>query len=123
MKKRIYTLLDPPPRFAEVDFSPSLTVPDDCMSIKEIIEHSLAGMLSDVYTSEPVDDEIPEDTFELGTNASIRDLSDFDEFIFSENKPLEAQSPSGDTDVSTTEDKAKAVPISTSEEAERSATE
>lgn len=123
MKKRIYTLLDPPPRFAEVDFSPSLTVPDDCMSIKEIIEHSLAGMLSDVYTSEPVDDEIPEDTFELGTNASIKDLSDFDEFIFSENKPLDEESSSDNTNVSTTEDKAKAVPISPSEEAERSATE
>lgn len=123
MTKRIYTVLNPPPKFAEVDFSPSLTVPDDSMSIKEIIEHSLAGMLSDVYTSEPVDDEIPEDTFELGTNAYIRDLSDFDEFIFSENKPLDEEIPSDSTKVSTTEEKAKAVPISPSEEAERSATE
>lgn len=123
MKKRVYSILNPPPKFAEVEFSPSLTVPDDCMSIKEIIEHSLAGMLSDVYTSDPVDDEIPEDTFELGTNASIKDLSDFDEFIFSENKPLDEESSSDSTNDSTTEDKPKAVPISASEEAERSATE
>ena len=123
MKKRVYSILNPPPKFEEVDFSPSLTVPDDCLSIKDIIEQSLNGMLSDVYTSLPVDDEIPEDTFELGTNASIRDLSDFDEFIFSENKPLDEETPSDSTNVPTTEEKTKAVPISPSEEAERSATE
>lgn len=84
--RKVYSIVSPPPREFENVFSPSRTIPDDSMSIKEIIERSVLGMLSDVSTTEPVDDEIPEDIYALGVNSSIKDLTDFDEFI-STTKP------------------------------------
>lgn len=79
--KKVYSIITPPPHEYECNFGPSLTIPDDSMSIKEIIERSILGMLSDVSTTEPVDDEIPEDIYALGVKSSIKDLTDFDEFI------------------------------------------
>lgn len=79
--RKVYSIVSPPPQEFESEFSPSLTIPDDSMSIEEIIERSIRGMLSDVATFEPSDDEIPEDTFALGVKSSIKDLTDFDEFI------------------------------------------
>ena len=83
--RKVYSIITPPPQEFERGFSPSMTIPDDSMSIKEIIERSMLGMLSDISTTEPVDDEIPEDIYALGVKSSIKDLTDFDEYLF-ENK-------------------------------------
>lgn len=80
--RKVYSIITPPPHEHECGFSPSMTIPDDSMSIKEIIERSMLGMLSDISTTEPVDDEIPEDIYALGVKSSIKDLTDFDEFLF-----------------------------------------
>ena len=84
--RKVYSIITPPPQEFESEFSPSITIPDDSMSIKEIIERSMLGMLSDINTSEPVDDEIPEDIYALGVKSSIKDLTDYDEFLF-DSKP------------------------------------
>ena len=84
--RKVYSVVTPPPKEFEHGFSPSITIPDDSMSIKEIIERSLLGMLSDVVTSDPVDDEIPEDIYALGVKSSIKDLTDFDEFLFNDKQ-------------------------------------
>ena len=84
--RKVYSIIAPPPQEHECGFSPSMTIPDDSMSIKEIIERSMLGMLSDISTSEPVDDEIPEDIYAVGVKSSIKDLTDFDEYLFN-NKP------------------------------------
>ncbi len=83
--RKVYSVITPPPQEQESGFSPSLTIPDDSMSINEIIERSMLGMLSDVSTSPIVDDEIPEDVYALGVKSSIKDLTDFDEFLFNNN--------------------------------------
>lgn len=87
--RKVYSIITPPPHEHECGFSPSLTIPDDSMSIKEIIERSMLGMLSDISTTEPVDDEIPEDMYALGVKSSIKDLTDFDEFLFNNNSDNE----------------------------------
>lgn len=94
--RKVYSIITPPPQEFENIFSPSLTIPDDSMSIKEIIERSMLGMLSDVSTSEPVDDEVPEDIYALGVKSSIKDLTDFDEFLFND-KPDKEQVVSNNT--------------------------
>lgn len=88
--RKVYSIISPPPQEFESGFSPSITIPDDSMSIKEIIERSMLGMLSDIKTTEPVDDEIPEDIYALGVKSSIKDLTDYDEFIFN-SKPNNEQ--------------------------------
>lgn len=88
--RKVYSIITPPPHEYESEFSPSITIPDDSMSIKEIIERSMLGMLSDISTTEPVDDEIPEDIYVLGVKSSIKDLTDFDEYIFND-KPNNEQ--------------------------------
>lgn len=80
--RKVYSIISPPPQEHECGFSPSMTIPDDSMSIKEIIERSMLGMLSDVNTTVPVDDEVPEDIYALGVKSSIKDLTDFDEYLF-----------------------------------------
>ncbi len=88
--KKVYSIISPPPHEHECGFSPSLTIPDDSMSIKEIIERSMLGMLSDISTTELVDDEIPEDIYALGVKSSIKDLTDYDEYLFND-KPNNVQ--------------------------------
>lgn len=80
--RKVYSIITPPPHEHECGFEPSITIPDDTMTINEIIERSMRGMLSDISTSEPQDDEIPEDVYALGVKSSIKDLTDYDEFIF-----------------------------------------
>ena len=80
--RKVYSIISPPPQEFENHFSPSITIPDDSMSINEIIERSLLGMLSDISTTEPVDDEVPDDIYALGVKSSIKDLTDFDEYLF-----------------------------------------
>lgn len=88
--RKVYSIITPPPHEHESGFSPSMTIPDDSMSIKEIIERSMLGMLSDISTTEPIDDEIPEDIYALGVKSSIKDLTDFDEYLFND-KPNNEQ--------------------------------
>lgn len=88
--RKVYSIITPPPHEYESEFSPSITIPDDSMSIKEIIERSMLGMLSDISTTDPVDDEIPEDIYALGVKSSIKDLTDFDEYLF-DSKPNNEQ--------------------------------
>ena len=88
--RKVYSIISPPPQEFESGFSPSMTIPDDSMSIKEIIERSMLGMLSDISTTEPVDDEVPEDIYALGVKSSIKDLTDFDEYLFND-KPNNEQ--------------------------------
>lgn len=113
--RKVYSIISPPPHEYECGFSPSLTIPDDSMSIKEIIERSMLGMLSDVSTTEPVDDEIPEDIFALGVKSSIKDLTDYDEFLFND-KPNNEQVVSDNNIEQNEDNKDKAVTISKSGE-------
>lgn len=113
--RKVYSIVSPPPQEFESGFSPSITIPDDSMSIKEIIERSMLGMLSDVATSEPIDDEIPEDVYELGVKSSIKDLSDFDDYIFNDktNNEIVVQT---DESSHNEDENNKAVTISTDSE-------
>ncbi len=109
--RKVYSIISPPPQEFESGFSPSMTIPDDSMSIKEIIERSMLGMLSDISTTEPVDDEIPEDIYALGVKSSIKDLTDFDEYLF-DNKQDNEQVVSDNTiehNAETTENQAVAI--------------
>lgn len=109
--RKVYSILNPPPHEHEAIFSPSITIPDDSMSIKEIIERSILGMLSDVSTTEPVDDEVPEDIYALGVKSSIKDLTDFDEYLFN-NKPNNEQVVASNNIEQSEDIKVKAVTIS-----------
>ncbi len=111
--RKVYSIITPPPQEFESEFSPSITIPDDSMSIKEIIERSMLGMLSDITTTEPVDDEIPEDIYALGVKSSIKDLTDYDEFIFNDKPNNEQVESSINIEHSVDiKDKDKAVTIS-----------
>ena len=119
--RKVYSIISPPPHEHECGFSPSLTIPDDSMSIKEIIERSMLGMLSDISTSESVDDEIPEDIFALGVKSSIKDLTDFDEYLFNNQQDNERVTVNNNIEQSEEiEDKDKAVTISKDSEKGRS---
>lgn len=118
--RKVYSIISPPPQEYESGFSPSMTIPDDSMSIKEIIERSMLGMLSDISTSEPVDDEIPEDVYALGVKSSIKDLTDFDEYLFDnkQDNELVVSDSTNEQNAEITEN--QAVAISKDEEKGRS---
>lgn len=118
--RKVYSIISPPPQEFESGFSPSMTIPDDSMSIKEIIERSMLGMLSDISTSEPVDDEIPEDVYALGVKSSIKDLTDFDEYLFDnkQDNELVVSDSTNEQNAEITEN--QAVAISKDEEKGRS---
>ncbi len=117
--RKVYSIVSPPPQEFESGFSPSITIPDDSMSIKEIIERSMHGMLSDLSTTAPVDDEIPDDMYALGVKSSIKDLTDFDEFLFQTKQNNESVVP--DVESEQIEDETnKAVTISKEGEKGRS---
>lgn len=118
--RKVYSIVSPPPQEHECGFSPSITIPDDSMSIKEIIERSILGMLSDVSTTEPVDDEIPEDVYALGVKSSIKDLTDFDEYLFNDKPNNELIVSNNNIEQSEDIDNNKAVTISKDGEKGRS---
>ena len=118
--RKVYSIITPPPQEFECVFSPSITIPDDSMSIKEIIERSMLGMLSDVTTSVPVDDEVPEDIYALGVKSSIKDLTDFDNFLFSDKPNNEQVDLNNIIEQSEDNDNNKAVTISQDGEKGRS---
>lgn len=110
--RKVYSIITPPPHEHECGFSPSITIPDDSMSIQEIIERSMLGMLSDISTTEPTDDEIPEDIYALGVKSSIKDLTDFDEYLFNDKQDNEQLVPNNNIQQSVDIDNNKAVTIS-----------
>ena len=118
--RKVYSIINTPPKEYESGFSPSLTIPDDSMSIKEIIERSMLGMLSDISTTEPVDDEIPEDIYALGVKSSIKDLTDFDEYIFDNTQDNELVVPDNSIEHNAETTENQAVTISKDAEKGRS---
>lgn len=83
-----YSIINPPKPFYEVNDGISETIPEQTLSVRDIINMSLSGALSDDIFTSPCDDEVPEDTFAVGEYQRFKDLTDLDIGLKSTNPDL-----------------------------------